>query len=466
MTIHHVKISEMQDVKDALVSVPMRPLPDGSPALQGSPDCSPILAIHRGLDGYVSFHRKRADQFENLCSVQASELDSMFPSFREELERDSYFSVNSFYRAGRGRNKNLPGLPRAYRKSEGLRYLNACFSDVDLYKRGLELWDGVAGAVYLQETGRIPPASIMARSGRGLWLLWLLKDMNGIFPPRAWPEKQFLWSKIQKVIGERLANLGADAAARDLARILRVPGSLNTVAERRVTYWIQAGQDGKGYVYTLRDLQDFFEIEVHPEIGRAFVKRTGTWGGFAKVFASHLRQFETLRDIRRGFREGERNRSALLYTHLLRRNGVSKSHIVEFVLEMAAECKPPLSEREARQAVESAYSSIKRKHRRGGGFGNDTISNWLRITAGESEQLETWPPASQFSLPVCPSSAERRRAAIRDFVNGSRHVPPLREIKLHLRANKGISASLRTLMKDLAKLNLVKSRHYQMSLLG
>jgi hypothetical protein len=62
----------------------------------------------------VTFHRKRGDELENLGSVPTAELETMFPEFAAELERDSYFSVNSFYRAGHY-GTCLPVLKPAHR---------------------------------------------------------------------------------------------------------------------------------------------------------------------------------------------------------------------------------------------------------------------------------------------------------------------------------------------------------------
>jgi hypothetical protein len=65
-----------------------------------APFVDPIIQIHRGPDAFVSFHRKREEQWEDIGSMRTADLRQMFPQFVEELERDSYFSINSFYRAG------------------------------------------------------------------------------------------------------------------------------------------------------------------------------------------------------------------------------------------------------------------------------------------------------------------------------------------------------------------------------
>jgi hypothetical protein len=86
------------------------------------PQVDPILVIHRGHDGYVSFAPKNeSGQWEELASVRADKLASIFPEFRDELVQDSYFGVNAFWRPI-GENSKRPGLGAPYRRREGLRW--------------------------------------------------------------------------------------------------------------------------------------------------------------------------------------------------------------------------------------------------------------------------------------------------------------------------------------------------------
>jgi len=76
-----------------------------------TPDLKPVELLHRHHDGFVSFHRKVDGQFEDLFSVPARQLDGIFPQLSPLLERDSYFSINAFYRAGHGIARNSPPPP-------------------------------------------------------------------------------------------------------------------------------------------------------------------------------------------------------------------------------------------------------------------------------------------------------------------------------------------------------------------
>src|SRR4051794_12688498 len=99
--------------------------PDQSPA-QPDPDPSPILALHRAGDGFISFHGREANDYNGLFSIQAAELRQMFPTVRRWLTADASFSINAFWRPGRTRSRVVPTLWREHHASKDLRYLNAC----------------------------------------------------------------------------------------------------------------------------------------------------------------------------------------------------------------------------------------------------------------------------------------------------------------------------------------------------
>jgi hypothetical protein len=108
-----------------------------------------------------------------------------------------------------------------------------------------------------QEVGQLPHASMIVRSGHGVWLLWLIRDIkNADSSQRAFPDKLELYSRVQAAIVERLLPLGADMAARDAARHLRIPGSLNSGSETNVE-WTH-GANKPGYIYTLAQLAKLF----------------------------------------------------------------------------------------------------------------------------------------------------------------------------------------------------------------
>jgi hypothetical protein len=92
---------------------------------------APILHLHRHQDGYITFATMRdGEDFRPLISVRASEQETWFPAFREQLEKDSYVSINADWRLRKhGPDGNAYGYP--LHRCDSLRYINACYVDVD-----------------------------------------------------------------------------------------------------------------------------------------------------------------------------------------------------------------------------------------------------------------------------------------------------------------------------------------------
>src|ERR1700733_281137 len=199
------------------------------------PTCEPILTIHRGRDSFVTFHvlRDKTEDDGTVKKVMHSDgavrvehLANMFPQFRAELELDSYFSINGFYKhAGfkaQGALRRIGGLPHALRSFKTARYLNGLYVDVDCYKLGVGPGVVVGRMVVMQDRGIIPPISVIVRSGQGCWALWLLIDnRESTMPPTAHAHRQLLHERLERELIARLADFGVDTGAYDIARIAR-----------------------------------------------------------------------------------------------------------------------------------------------------------------------------------------------------------------------------------------------------
>ena len=125
----------------------------------------------------------------------ADDLAQMLAAHVGQPER--YFTVNQFH---------------GWRTVRLLRSLQACFVDID----GCTDWPGVLDA--LSGLG-LPSPSLLVESGRGLHLYWKLQPT----PSQALP----VWQAVQDELIRKLAPFGADAGARDCARVLRLVGSVN-----------------------------------------------------------------------------------------------------------------------------------------------------------------------------------------------------------------------------------------------
>ena len=132
-----------------------------------------------------------------------------------------YVSMNAFYRT-----KDLNPNMQTGRDVPHLKRLNAFYVDLDCYKLGLskkevlmELEDNYIGS-------KIPEPTFIIDSGRGIYLVWKLRNEDKKALPR--------WAAVQQYLTDALEALGADQACTDAARILRVPFSRNAKSKSAV----------------------------------------------------------------------------------------------------------------------------------------------------------------------------------------------------------------------------------------
>jgi hypothetical protein len=95
-----------------------------------------LLLLHRHSDGVITFAVKDDDGWQRVRAVRASALESEYPSFRDKLLRNSYVSLNAAYRMAKG-SRGPAGW--SDHNTGTLRYLCACYCDIDFYKDGLNL---------------------------------------------------------------------------------------------------------------------------------------------------------------------------------------------------------------------------------------------------------------------------------------------------------------------------------------
>ena len=110
-----------------------------------------------------------------------------------------------------------------WRGVKNLASINAAWVDLDCYRApaGPLAPDVALGAVFARcEERGLPVPSYVVASGRGLALVWLVE----VLPRRVVPR----WRLVQVELIALFRDLGADAAAHDPARMLRVVGSVNT----------------------------------------------------------------------------------------------------------------------------------------------------------------------------------------------------------------------------------------------
>ena len=446
-------------------------------ALSG-PALSSLEALHRHRDGYVSFALKNGEDWRPSFAIRADVLRNMFPQFREQLFKDSFVSINAAYCLATKNTRKVHGWPA--HRSENLRYLCACYCDIDFYKVALSYQQALEQVDALWKAGRLPQASVIVGSGRGMWLLWFLHDENapneahlGAFRDNPNDHLQ-LYSKINRSIGRHLAFVGSDPAATDPARYMRVPGSFRTDVEEIVEWSVQAKADGSAPSYTLKQLADFFGIKICPRLPQEkealaeSKKKVGNKStGWRAANRNKLAVFTTLKDLRAGgFDEGCRNYAALIYATCLKWNGVTRKDALSALQVMAEQCRPKLSVGGCAGAIKSAYKPSMRK------MSYQWMANVLLVCPEEATLIaqqigKPFPSASKFGgvLSVPPSANKEtrdmkmaiRRLEIRKIVDALGIIPSYRVMRGQL-LNVGIEVAHATIMADYKALNLISQR--------
>lgn len=133
------------------------------------------------------------------------------------------------------------------RTVDRLKRLNTLYVDIDCYKLGI---DKAVVLEALREDyfeSAIPCPTFVIDSGRGLYLIWKLRNEDRNALPR--------WTKVQEYLIQTLKEFGADPACRDSARILRVPFTRNTKSGTSVEIL-----EFNDLTYTISEIQKEYDI--------------------------------------------------------------------------------------------------------------------------------------------------------------------------------------------------------------
>ena len=382
------------------------------------------LEKHRAK-AYVALAKFDEEQNYNLCSLPVHNgYDQLLPNFIESilsdvLNEDSYASLHSFFRPGRRysqhpvlRDELGPDRIRimeAYRDSQAIARLNACYVDIDYYKLGLTAGQ-VIGQIYdLQSEGKIPPPTYLKDSGRGLWVVWLLG-----LEPRSYDNQVTLWRSIQARLHCMFSPIGSDhSVSTNAAGISRIAGSVNSKANKRCNLVILARDNqGQATRYKLADLAASLgvEIEAKPKrIANPNAKLTNKAKGYkgqqARWELDEKRFWTLVEIIRRKVPVGTRNAHNLIIGSIIRHR--HKPEDIRSAAEAASERlwkwyeievnKAEYTKAQVQREIEAAARGRSELSR----IFAISIANYLRITTEEAEKLrdltnskrgKSWPP--------------------------------------------------------------------------
>ena len=434
------------------------------------PDVQPILELHRGTDGYVGFSRRTAaGQFEKVCSVRADELGEIFEAFiSAEVDADSFCTINTMWLSANEKatkSRIVPTQPMAQWGNARLRYLTACYVDIDCYKLGITQGQAVGACIDAQDRGVIPPATLFTRSGRGIWALWMLHNSEDPSKPvRAWSEVVGTYRRIERELVRLFQPIGADAAAQDPARITRVPGSLHRGSKNRVEYWFQLNKEGKPYSYRIDELAALLGVRTtkYPDAIRKVIdpkRREAAKKGYKALHAGRLEKMMLFLANRGVIEQGQRNHTAVIFASCLQRAKVEEEKVIEQVDRFGKhQCRPPLWDSEIAEAIREGRR-LK--------FQSYTIGDWLKLTQAEAD-LIGWPAAgsrpreADTQLRTRAERTRQRRELVRTLIEfettNNARFPTVQQTMDFVESFMGDKPSSATINKDMGALGYTNPR--------
>jgi len=358
--------------------------------------------------------------------------------------------------------------------------LNAAVVDLDYYKGSSPpSWQEVVELVNAAvEKEAFPMPSLLVNSGQGAWLVWLLvaegdSDHAPTAPPMWQRYLHSINTRLASLIAESLPRLAPDAGSADLTRHLRIPGSIHSATGTSVNVLPnRAVKDGLP-TYTLDGLAaklsvprptfrrrqvDLMRVSELRRVSRNGKPRGGRQN-LNKLLTARIREIELIEQARNGFERGHRNKALLIIAATLHRMKRSPDYIHDYLSQVGARCRPPVSPHEIRGAI-TAVTRKQYDHK------NVRIAQILNVSVEEANALGLKQIRPDF-LPKRPDSRElkgrydkavARREALQRIVDQTDGpVPTLRKL-VELLSDQDFKATTKTVGRDLDVLGIGRNR--------
>ncbi|MAS92602.1 MAG: hypothetical protein CMO55_05340 [Verrucomicrobiales bacterium] len=436
-----------------------------------------LKLIHRRNDAYVGFYElgeQRSGGFKMMGAIKADCIESHFSQVAERVlgKKDVYSTVNGYWPGAKG--NGLPFLKWMGKNCGFLRALNACYVDLDVgrtmedkpdFPDSWKTWrEAMAEVGQLADEGEIPQPSIFARSGRGVYVFWLLENEKGTGdPPPAFSRDQRRYKQINKAFQKALLSLAPDPAAKDAARILRVPNSEHRNGQP-VRFVVQYLGDGKPPTYTMTELEEHFGMQRKQGKARRNQPDNGGRGkaghiGLNRKRATDLEIIAKHGLIKKGFR------------HLMLRNyatclfvaNEAPKEVTNSLKRMARKCIPPYpsepNDTPLSEIVNAVLNQNGEERYEAGKWKHGTVCLQLAIshTKARDMGLQTIIPESlRKERENAPTEAQERRECRRKWlaetISSLSPKPPLR-VLAEMANQAGLTCTYQTIRRDLKLLS-------------
>ena len=401
-------------------------------------------------DGYIQVlklndEKNKSERTIKIYNTRHEGLKDIVEELHEQ--KDVFVSPNTMY------------IPK--RRVENIRQFRSLFQDIDCKNLGLEkaetaylIWD-----LYLE--GKIPKPTMVTDSGRGIHLYWRIQNA----PYGALNT----WQELQDYIYYNLKHLGADRQATDSARVLRLPGTINS--KNQVNCEVLYIDDE--LEYSMYDLREKY-LNYRPKSYQLqmedtkIVENKVVSNRFFNSYSLHMQRandLQTLCRLRHFDMKGYRNMAIHCYAYWKGIYVRDQYELEKEVIELNNAFKEPLKATEVKAVLRCIPKAIEKfiayeqglrsgekkrvskgmRDKEGYWYKNTTLIERLGITANEQKHMKTIIGTDE----KYERNNERRRAERRNEAGLTKKQQELVDFKLKVSRLKEQGLSNRAVAKEL-----------------
>lgn len=402
-------------------------------------------------DGYIQVlklndEKNKSERTIKIYNTRHEGLKDIVEELHEQ--NDVFVAPNTMY------------IPK--RRVENIRQFRSLFQDIDCENIGFEKAETVYLIWELYYEGKIPKPTMVTDSGRGVHLYWRIQNA----PYGALNT----WQELQDYIYYNLKHLGADRQATDSARVLRLPGTINS--KNQVNCKVLYIDDDLEYsMYELREQYlnykpKSYQLQMQDT---KVVENKVVSNRFFNSYSLHMQRandLQTLCRLRKFDMKGYRNMAIHCYAYWKGIYVRDQHELEKEVIELNNAFKEPLKDTEVKAVLRCIPKAIEKfiayeqglrsgekkrvskgmRDKEGYWYKNTTLIERLGITANEQKHMKTIIGTDE----KYERNNERRRSERRNESGLTKKQQDLQDIKLKVEKLKDEGLSLRAIAKELA----------------
>lgn len=381
ITVHSSIVEEEQEVarnfKDEYSARKQLKIPTYDPTKQTEQQYFLNRMFYDNHESETVIFQKQTTEKPVIKHFKVNNLGDYVKYFNQN-EEDLHVILNSFIFKDDNRR----------RSAENVHMINAFLVDVDYYNKGLTQKEALNQIEHTIGKNKLPNPTFKINSGGGIYLIWKVSAVANNSR-----KISYLFKLIQKEMVGLFKEVGSDAQASDIARMLKIPGSINGKYESKpeVTFINEPSSERLDF-FTFKELlikeKPTVEKEKAPisEDKKKKLKEKGLKSGKnAETLLQARKEDFLVVDKMKSTNEGYRN-YMLFYLGLsmasTERNG---SEILKELHSFNKKLKMPLDDSEVERVDFRKESAYNQKWK----FTNKEIIEKLEISEGMQKRLKT-----------------------------------------------------------------------------